>query len=207
MTNEAVKEVRLREFEYRDEGEELVLEGYPIMWDSETLIGCEECGFYESIARGSVDAAALKDVPLKYNHQDSAYILARTRNKSLILTPDEAGLHMTARLLNDVQSHRDIYSMVRSGLLDKMSFAFTVAEEEVSFEQKIPKRKVLKIGKLYDVSVVDMPAYDQSSVYARSIDLVETKRMTLDSVRSSVDTEKLELERLRNLNKIKVRRI
>lgn len=200
---EIIKEVRFRSFEYRDEGEELILEGYPIVWDSETLIGDEEYGFYESIAKGAVDNAALRDVPLKYNHQESAYILARTRNRSLILTPDDAGLHMTARLQSDVQAHRDIYSMVRSGLLDKMSFAFTVLEQDINFEQKIPRRKVLKIGNLFDVSVVDMPAYDQTSVYARSFDLVETKRKALESVRSSMDIEKLELERLRNINKLK----
>lgn len=197
------KEIRYSEIEYRDENSELVLEGYPIVWDTETLIGDTEHGYYESIAKGSLSAAALKDVPLKYNHMDRAYILARTRNKSLELTQDDKGLHMIARLQSDVQAHRDIYSMVKSGLIDKMSFSFNTIDQKIDFERKLPSRKVIKIGKLFDVSVVDTPAYDQSSVYARSLELVETSRKAaLESVRSSMEIE-LELERLKNKNILK----
>jgi len=70
----------------------------------------------------------MKDVPLKYNHQDNFLVIARTRNNSLTLNVDEKGLKVTARLL-DTNSNRDIYQMVKANLLDKMSFAFTVKDQ------------------------------------------------------------------------------
>lgn len=206
MNNE--KEIRLQNVEYREEGEQLILEGYPIVWDTETLIGNEEHGFYESISRNSLDNAYMKDVPLKYNHMDNTYILARTRNKSLVLTPDDKGLFMRATLQGDVQAHRDVYNMVKSGLLDKMSFAFNVVRQDVDVRSGVPHRKVLEIGRLFDVSVVDVPAYDQTSIYARSLDLVDTELKALDNARAeSVDTDKemeLEIEKLKNENLIKL---
>ena len=201
------KEMRFENVECREaDNGELILEGYPIVWERETLIGDEEWGFYETIGRNALVGANMKDVPLKYNHNDSNYILARTRNGSLNLTPDDKGLFMRATLQADVQAHRDAYNMVRSGLLDKMSFAFNVTKQTVT-KGKIPHRRVESIGRLFDVSIVDIPAYDDTSVYARSIDSVETEMKRLESLRAqSVETDKtmLEVEKLKNYNLIRI---
>lgn len=167
------KEMRNVEFRATEEEGKMILEGYPVVFDKETLIGDEEWGWYEVIDKKALDDADLSDVPLKYNHGDSKGILARTRNGSLELTIDKIGLKMRAILQNNVSDHVDIYNEVKSGLLDKMSFAFNVLEEEL--EQKtgeIPKRTITKIGRLFDVAVVDLPAYDQTSIYARSKEIV-----------------------------------
>lgn len=204
------REIRFNNVDYRSEGDELVLEGYPIVWNTKTLIGDEDYGFYESIDRSALDGASLKDVPLKYNHNNGVYILARTRNKSLTLTPDDKGLFMRATLQSNVQAHIDAYNMVKSGLLDKMSFAFNVTRQEVNVESKIPHRHVLGIGRLFDVSIVDIPAYDDTSVYARSIDSVETEIKRLESLRAqSVETDNsdkvmLEVEKLKNINNMRL---
>ena len=198
------KEIRLNQIEYREEDNgRLVLEGYAIVWDSETYIGDSEGGFYESISRDALKDAYIKDVPLKYNHDDSAYILARTRNESLSLKEDDTGLFIRATLQGDVSSHRDVYNMVRSGLLNKMSFAFNVVDQEVTRDDKNEThRKVLRIGRLFDVSVVDVPAYSQTSIYARSLDLVETESEALESVSAEVLESALELEKAKNQNKL-----
>lgn len=65
--------------------------------------------------------------------------------------------------------------MVKNGLLDKMSFAFTVAEEDWDTSSDIPLRKIKAIDRLYDVSIVDILAYEGTSVYSRSLDLVESR--------------------------------
>ena len=70
--------------------------------------------------------------------------------------------------------------MVRSGLLDKMSFAFTVKKQSWDRSGKIPVRRIESIDRLYDVSVVDLPAYDGTSIYSRSLDLVETELRALE---------------------------
>lgn len=195
------KETRFNNVEYREENDSLILEGYPIVWNSKTLIGDESNGFYETIDRNALEGADCKDVPLRYNHLDNVLILARTRNKSLELTIDDKGLFMRAYLQKNVQGHIDAYNMVKSGLLDKMSFAFNVTKQSIDRSDKIPHRIIKGIGRLFDVSIVDFPAYDATSVYARSFDLVETELKTLESVERQKslesENEKLTIEKLK----------
>jgi hypothetical protein len=186
-----IKETRLADVKFEETEGKMTLEGYAIVFNQETLIGDEAYGFVEEIDRHALENTLMKDVPMKYNHMDSFLIIARTKNKSLTLSVDNNGLKVHAELL-DTQSNQDIYKMVRSGLLDKMSFAFTVEEQSWNKEGKIPKRTITKIGRLYDVSVVDTPAYDSTSIYARSLESmdVELKAMELAEQKERVEVMK-----------------
>ncbi|MDZ4197064.1 MAG: HK97 family phage prohead protease [Candidatus Izemoplasmatales bacterium] len=186
-----IKETRLADVKFEVTEGRMTLEGYAIVFNQETLIGDEAYGFVEEIDHRALENTLMKDVPMKYNHMDSFLIIARTKNKSLTLSVDNNGLKVHAELL-DTQSNQDIYKMVRSGLLDKMSFAFTVEEQSWNKEGKIPKRTITKIGRLYDVSVVDTPAYDSTSIYARSLESmdVELKAMELAEQRERVEVMK-----------------
>lgn len=188
------KETRIAEIRATSD-EKMIIEGYAIKFNEETLIGSEDYGFREEIAASALVGAKMSDVPLKYNHQDNFLVLARTRNKSLELEVDEVGLKIKAELL-DTQSNKDIYMMVRSGLLDKMSFAFTVKSQSWDRSGSIPKRTVKEIERLYDVSIVDVPAYEGTSVYARSLELLdgETRRL-----------ENLKLERQKQIIRTKIK--
>lgn len=177
MKNE--KERRLAEVRMSEEDNKMILEGYAIVFDQETLIGTEDKGFIEVISKDALTDTYMKDVPLKYNHMDNFLILARTKNKSLTLEVDEKGLKVHAELI-DTESNKDVYKMVKAGLLDKMSFAFTVKSNKWDRSGDIPKRIIDGIDRLYDVSVVDVPAYEQTSVYARSLDLVETELRAME---------------------------
>lgn len=151
--------------------DKMILEGYAAVFDKETLIGNESWGFYESIDKRAFEGANMKDVPLKYNHNGAYPILARTRNKSLSLKVDDKGLFIHAELI-DTQANRDIYKSIKSGLIDKMSFAFTVKNQVVERGQ-IPHRKITQFDRIFDVSVVDTPAYEDTSIYARSLERAE----------------------------------
>lgn len=177
-------------------GGKMVIEGYAAVFDSETLIGTEDWGFYEKIARGAFDGADMKDVCLRYNHSDAFTILARTRNKSLILTPDEKGLRVRAELL-DTQAGRDMFRMVQSGLIDKMSFAFTVKDEDVK-RGKVPHRTITKFDRIFDVSVVDTPAYDDTSIYARSLERAEAWHEAPEGAKETREARQLAVMKLRN---------
>lgn len=161
-----------------DEGK-MVLEGYAIVFNQETLIGDGKRGFREMIMPNALANTAMKDVPLKYNHMDSFLVIARTKNGSLRLEADEHGLKIRAELL-DTQTNKDIYKMVQNGLLDKMSFAFTVKAQEWDRSGDVPLRKITSIERLYDVSIVDLPAYEGTSIYSRSLDFVESELMAMD---------------------------
>ncbi len=174
-----IKETRLADVTLHEEEDKMILEGYAIVFNNETLIGDEEYGFMEEIDSRALSETKMKDVPMKYNHMDSFLIIARTKNQSLSLTVDSIGLKVRAELL-DTNTNQDIYKMVRSGLLDKMSFAFTVDEQIWNREGKIPKRTITKIERLYDVSVVDTPAYDATSIYARSLESMELELKAME---------------------------
>lgn len=189
------KETRLAELRFEESKGKMILEGYAIVFEQETLIGTEDRGFKEVISRTALTDTIMKDVPLKYNHMDSFLILARTKNKSLSLSVDNVGLKIHAELI-DTKSNEDIYKMVRSGLLDKMSFAFTVKKQSWDRSGELPVRRIESIERLFDVSVVDTPAYDGTSIYSRSLDLVEAELKALDD-------EKREKEA--NLIKAKIR--
>lgn len=176
-----IKETRLADVTLHEEDDKMILEGYALVFNNETLIGDEEYGFLEEIDSRALSETKMKDVPMKYNHMDSFLIIARTKNQSLSLIVDSIGLKVRAELL-DTNTNQDIYKMVRSGLLDKMSFAFTVDEQVWNREGRIPKRTITKIERLYDVSIVDTPAYDATSIYARSLESMELELKAMDLV-------------------------
>ena len=177
-------ERRLIEIRAAGEGDKMTVEGYAITFDQPATHKYGSRSFTETIKRGALDKTDMKDVPLRYNHNDNVMIMARTRNKSLRLVKDDKGLKIEADLL-DTQSNRDLYKGIQEGLIDKMSFAFTVAEkgDTWSFGDTETVREVNNIDKLWDVSVVDTPFYDSTSVYARSLELLDGEKRRLDGLR------------------------
>jgi hypothetical protein len=172
----AKKEIRLAELRALDtagEGE-MIVEGRAIVYDSPTVLyEWDGIKYYEVIARGALDGADLSDVPFKYNHSDAVMVMARTRNKTLELIPDDQGLLIRAKLANTTAG-RDLYELIRRGDIDKMSFAFTVSEE--SYDRDTRTRTIIKFKKIWDVSAVDTPAYADTFISARSWAEAEAER-------------------------------
>ena len=191
----AEKEVQFRDFRLtkietrsnEDEKQELVLEGIACTFDQETVLykgKYYECR--EKIASGAFDNCDMTDVIFNFNHCGRVY--ARTRNKSLELSVKEDGLHMKAILMPEDNGHAELYRDIQSGLIDKMSFAFHVKESsfeyiERSDEPTIEIRTVTEIDKLYDVSAVDIPAYDTTSISARSAFDAEREKRKAESLK------------------------
>lgn len=184
------------------EAAKMIVEGYPIVFDKETYIDLGYDGWYEKVDRNAFANADMSDVALKYNHNDNVFILARTRNGSLTLTIDDHGVFMHAELI-DTTTNRDVYEMVRSGLLTEGSFAFTVEDwTETKDESKEVHRTITAIGKLFDVAICPNGAYgDLTEIYARSYDLLESKKKD-----NAEALKRREVLRLKNKNKIKIMR-
>lgn len=155
-----MKEIRKLDMQFRAEPndeEKMEIKGYAAVFNSP-----ETYGYTEVISERAFDEADMSDVVLRYNHNDSFMVLARTRNKSLQLNVDEKGLFIDATLQNDISDHKDIFNAIKSGLIDKQSFAFVVDEDEYDYDTDT--RTITKIGKVYDVSVVDQPFYNATDV-------------------------------------------
>lgn len=185
MMEKAIKEMRISELRaLQEENDEMIIEGYAAVFEVETDLGwCKEV-----ISRDAFNDCNMLDCVLKYNHNDNCLILARTRNKSLELTIDSKGLKVRAKLIDTTQN-RDIYKMIQAGLLDKMSFAFSVRKQEWDYENDI--RRITEIAQLFDVSVVDVPAYDSTEIYARSKEAYEKEKREHQELKT--EKEKLKL--------------
>jgi HK97 family phage prohead protease len=144
-----------------------VLEGRAIVFDTPTPLFQDYDGttYYEQIHHDALKGVDLSNVVLKYNHSEHVPPLASTKAGTLDLKADNKGLGIIARMANTTQAS-DIHELVRSGHLDKMSFAFTVAND--AYDSKTKTRTIFSFDKIYDVSVVDFPAYEQTSVSARN---------------------------------------
>jgi len=188
------KEVRLLDVEYRAEEKDgkMIIEGYPVTFNSPAT----HYGYTEIIEPKAFEGCDMSDVVMRYNHNDGYLIMARTRNRSLQLDVDSFGMKSTAELI-DTGPNKDVYKSVQAGLIDKMSFAFTV--EEDSFDYDTDTRTIKKISKLYDVSVVDVPYYDSTSVYARKLDNFMDYKKVIESEKRKKLAMKLAKEELRVL--------
>lgn len=185
----------LREGAAAADGSAMILEGYAVIFDSETTIGdITRGGFYEIIDRNAFTGCNMRDVPLKVEHSDSMPILARTRNNSLQLSVDDRGLKIRAELL-DTQDARDMYKRVKSGLYNAMSFAFSVREngEQITSRNGVPVRRITGFDRLFDTSIVSAPAYEATSIYARSLELAENWRA--DQQRAAAAEEEKQKEK------------
>lgn len=188
------KEVRFLSENFRavdNNDSEMIIEGYAVVFDKPATHG-----FTEVIQKTAFNKCDMSDVPLKYNHNNSHLILARTRNKSLQLVIDDVGLKIRAKLI-DTQSNLDVYKSIKAGLIDKMSFAFLVGDDE--WDLKTDTRTIKTIDKLLDVSVVDTPFYDSTSIYARALNSLESEKKKLENLK-----EQRELTRKKTQLKIKL---
>lgn len=203
MNNDFIR--RNYEFEVRAEKDEKkgnIIVGRPIVYDSKTDI----CGmFAEVIDKGALNKTDLKDVRFLVNHDISKIPLARSRknteNSTMQLTVDDKGMEIRVTLDTENNTEaKNLYSAIERGDISGMSFMFSVDKEEwKNLKSDYPTRHIKAISRVIEVSAVTFPAYEETSVTARDKSALENARMTVDTVRKSVDTDDtLALYKLRN---------
>ena len=169
--------------------------GRPIVYDSVTDLGY----FDEVIERGALDSTDLKDVRFLVNHNTDMIPLARSRrnngNSTMMLRVIPEGLEMMASV--DVENNataRELISAIDRGDISGMSFMFSIDDEEwENLETEHPTRRIKKIGSVVEVSAVTFPAYEATSINARSKEALESARSAVETARQqraeSVETE------------------
>lgn len=202
-------EITKRSFEFRmkterdDEENKGVVVGRPIVYDKQTDIGGM---FAEVIDKGALDKADLKDVRFCVNHDLSKIPLARSRNNNenstMQMTVDSEGMYIRVKL--DTENNKDaaaLYSAINREDITGISFAFTIdGFEWENLESDYPTRHITSIGRVFEVSAVTFPAYEDTSIEiaARDKEALDSARSVLESARrSAVDTGKLAVEKLR----------
>jgi HK97 family phage prohead protease len=142
----------------------LIISGQPIVYDRPAVINSPVGQYTEVIRRGALDSADMSDCRLLFNHDLNRVPLARTP-RTMQLTIGPAGLEMAAQL-PDTPEARSVHTAVVRGDLSGMSFAFKVPPGGDRWSGRT--REILKIEKVYEISVVPFPAYPEARVEARS---------------------------------------
>lgn len=180
--------------------------GRPIVYNSRTDLGW----FDEVIEPGALDMADLTDVRFLVNHNTDMIPLARSRrnngNSTMTLTVVPEGLDMEASI--DTENNataRELKSAIERGDISGMSFMFSIDDEEwEDLESDHPVRHIRKIGSVVEVSAVTFPAYDATTINARSKEALESARKAVETARAEVrsvetDSNILELEKAKTL--------
>lgn len=144
------------------DNDQMVLEGHAAVFDKPADL----YWFSETIARGAfLKSIEEDDIRALLNH-DSNLVLGRNMSGTLALDEDDVGLHVVI-YLPDTQIGRDTHKSVQRGDITQMSFMFDAVR--VEWEKKEDDKEYRKVleAKLYDVSVVTFPAYEQTDINAR----------------------------------------
>lgn len=181
---------RFFEFEVRAENNEEhgdFLTGRPIVFNEPTDMG----GYYsEIIDRGALDGTDLRDVRFLVGHNTSMIPLARSRrnnaNSTMQMEIDENGMAIRVDLDTENNSEaKALYSATKRGDISGMSFMFTVdGEAWENLDSDYPTRHITSLGKVFEVSAVAFPAYEQTSLEARSAEALESARASLERERA-----------------------
>jgi HK97 family phage prohead protease len=173
------KDRQYRTFEIRADANEMRVEGYAAVFDSETVMyEYDGIQYKEVIDRNAFNGTQMQDVVMNYNH--SGKPVARTKNGTLQLTVDDVGLRVSADL-SGTQEARNLYEEIKAGYIDKMSIAFTVPKGGDEYDRTKHTRRITAIKRLFDVAAVDIPAYDQTSIQARSFFEVEAEKERVEA--------------------------
>lgn len=192
------KEIRRFDFEIRAEETEKEkrggqLTGLPIVFDQATDLGWYE----ETIDRDALNDTDLKDVMFLIGHDTSMVPLARSRNNNenstMQMTVTNRGMEIRVDL--DIEGNpraAELYSAVKRGDITGMSFMFTVNEDKWDdIDTDHPKRTILGIRKVYEVSAVAFPAYPQTSIQAASEgNSLDSAKASLESARKAAQEER-----------------
>lgn len=187
-----MKEIRAFEFEVRaEENEEHghYLTGTPIVYDERTDLGWYD----EIIDDGALTDTDLRDVRFLVNHNTDMIPLARSRNNNINSTMQMSVVPqkgMDIRVDLDTENNaeaKSLYSAVQRGDISGMSFMFAVNEDAwEDLDSDHPTRHIRSFARVYEVSAVTFPAYEQTSIQARGLaDALDSAKASLESARAA----------------------
>lgn len=163
-------------FETREADGEMYISGYFAVFNSEYEMWP---GAVESIADTAFDGALADDIRCLIDHE-TRLVLGRNKAGTLTLKVDTRGLWGEVRINPNDQDAVNLYERVKRGDVDQCSFGFDILDEEFEDRGDSVKWTIKKV-KLYEVSVVTFPAYEETSVSARKRQLGEIKKRSIEA--------------------------
>ena len=163
-------------FNTREDGEDLYIEGYFSVFNSNYELWQ---GATESIDSHAFDNALSDDIQALVDH-DTHLVLARNKAGTLELKIDSRGLWGKIRINPKDSDAMNLYERVKRGDVDQCSFGFDILDQEAEYREDGTVHWTIKSVKLYEVSVCTFPAYEDTSVSARKKDYEDIKKRWLE---------------------------
>ena len=192
---ESGREFRNMEFNAVDDDKKIV-EGYATTFGQPYLLyESNDYKVFEVVDSRAFIGCDLSDVIMQYDHMGRVF--ARNKNGTLTFNTDSTGFKIRGDL-SGTQLGSQIYEEIKGGYSDKMSISFTIAKdkrESITDENGITTvtRTILQFKKLYDVSVVSIPANDMTSISARSYCDGLIAELKAERLKRALNIEKLKL--------------
>lgn len=164
-------------FETREDGDDLIIEGYFAVFNSDYEITDM---MSESIAPGAFSETLGNDIRALTNH-DTSLVLGRNRAGTLELKEDSHGLWGRIKINPNDQDAMNTYERVKRGDVNQCSIGFGIQDEETEFFDGGRIHWTIRKLNLFEVSVCTFPAYAETSVSAREHDAEEVKKRTAEA--------------------------
>lgn len=177
--NRDVKQIRSMQSNLKTRAEqngEMYIEGYFAVYNQETELWP---GAYEEIAPGAFDDTLSNDIRALVNH-DPNYVLGRNKVGTLELKSDSRGLWGRIKINPNDTDAVNLYERVKRGDIDQCSFGFNILDEETEWREDGTVKWRLKKIDLHEVSVVTFPAYEQTGVQARKVEVEQHRQRQLE---------------------------
>lgn len=168
----------------RAEDGNLYIEGYFAVYNSRYELWD---GAYETIAPGAFEGETRGDVRALCNH-DTTLVLGRTTAGTLTLRTDETGLWGSITINQADQDAMNLYERVKRGDVSQCSFGFDIVDQDVQYMDGQPTVWTIRKVRLYEVSVVTFPAYQDTSVNVRRQDYADLARRRTEAWRLQART-------------------
>lgn len=190
-TDRKIRQMRsiASEFTTREDGEELTIEGYFAVFNSNYDIAP---GMSESVAPGAFSETLAGDVRALVNH-DTTLVLGRTTAHTLELREDAHGLWGKIAINPKDGDAMNLYERVKRGDVNQCSFGFDILDEESAISDNGDVHWTIKKVELYEVSCCTFPAYESTNISARSAERDRIKERQAEAWRTRMK------ERLKNV--------
>src|SRR5699024_987946 len=187
------REIRAMETIKAVDDEQMIVEGYALRFNT---LSNDLGGFVETISPEALKEADLSDVRCYFDH-DTSKVLGRTTSETLELNVDDEGLYFRCQLPNTTYA-KDVYESIRRGDINQCSFGFILDEDGDSFEKRdsdgLFKRTIRKIKSLWDVSIVSLPAYNDTDVAPALRSIEAIKESEQEELRKAQKEEQRKLD-------------
>jgi len=164
------------------DGQDVYIEGYFAVFNRQTELWS---GAFEEIAPGAFDSTLGNDIRALINH-DTTLVLGRNKAGTLELKADSHGLWGRVKINPKDSDAVNLYERVKRGDVDQCSFGFNIISETTDWREDGTVKWTITGIDLHEVSVCTFPAYEETGVQARKVEVEQHRQRLLEAKKNKL---------------------